>query len=63
MRTWVLFGGVLLAIYGVFRLGSGLLEGAEASANNPVVSGIIAGVGVVLVIVSFFLKEDDKNLS
>jgi len=61
MRTWVLFGGVLLAIYGIFRLGSGYLEGAEAAANNPLVSGIVIGVGAVLILASFFLKKEDEG--
>ena len=60
MRTWVLFGGVGLAIYGVFRLGSGFLQGAEASANNPLVSGIIIGVGAVLIVASFFIKAEEE---
>ena len=61
MRTWVLFGGVALATYGAFRLGSGFLQGAEASANNPLISGIILGIGAVLVGVSFFIKAEDKE--
>jgi len=54
MRTWVLLGGVVLALYGAMRwLSSAYFQFAEA----PTWSIAALAVGAILVGVSFLIKE------
>lgn len=54
MRTWVLLAGVMLAVYGAMRwLSSIYFQYAEA----PTWSIVTLAAGVILVVVSFFIKE------
>jgi hypothetical protein len=61
MRTWIAGGGALLLLYGLMRLISArwgdpsLIEGVPA--NNALISGALIAIGVVLLVVAYFMKE------
>jgi uncharacterized membrane protein len=63
MRTWIAAGGALLVAYGAMRLISGIWGEAAtySGTNNTLISGVVLGVGVVLLVVSFFLRGETKE--
>jgi uncharacterized membrane protein len=58
MRTWIAAGGALLLAYGAMRLISGIWGEAAtySGTNNTLISAIVLGLGVVLLVVSYFLR-------
>jgi peptidoglycan/LPS O-acetylase OafA/YrhL len=54
MRTWVLLAGVLFAVYGALRWLSTVVNVAPEAPTWSI--GALV-VGVVLIVVSFFIKE------
>ncbi len=63
MRTWIAAGGALLLAYGVMRLISGLWGEAAtySGANNTLISVIVLVVGVVLLVVAYFMKGEAEK--
>jgi hypothetical protein len=64
MRTWLVAGGALLLAYGVMRLISTMWGDPtliEVPANNTLISAIVIGVGVVLLVVSYFMKGESTE--
>ena len=61
MRTWVTLGGAGLLVYAVNLYISGISHGNVLSQGDTLISVISAGVGVVLVVVSRFIKEKEEE--
>ncbi len=60
MKNWLLLIGVVLAVYGGFRLISGVWGPdaiVSAGPDNALFSGLAIGLGVVVIIASRFVKE------
>jgi uncharacterized membrane protein len=60
MKNWLYMIGSALAIYGVFRLVSGVWGPdavVTAGPNNALVSGIVIAVGVVVLIAAYVTKK------
>lgn len=60
MRTWVTFGGAGLLVYAVIMYISASTAGNVISQGDTLISVICAGVGVVLVGISFFMKKEEE---
>lgn len=61
MRTWVTLGGAGLLVYAVNLYISANMHGNVISQGDTLLSVICAGVGVVLVVVSRFIKEEEEK--
>jgi hypothetical protein len=62
MKNWLLLAGAAITVYGAFRLISGVWGPdaiITAGPDNTLISGIIIGVGVVLLVVSNFVKAKE----
>lgn len=60
MKNWLILAGVVLSVYGIFRLISGVWGPdaiVTAGPNNGIISGTIIAVGIVLLAVSYFIKR------
>lgn len=63
MKNWLVLFGAALAVYGVFRMVSGVWGPdaiISAGPNNMLISGVIIAVGAVLIIVSRFIKDKSQ---
>ena len=63
MGIWVGFLGVFITVMGFARLISGNLFEAAADAGqfNNLISGIMIGVGVCFIVVSYLLKGKSEE--
>ncbi len=60
MKNWLYMIGSALAIYGVFRLVSGVWGPdaiVTAGPNNAIISGVVIAVGVVVLVVAYLMKK------
>ena len=60
MKTWLSLGGAALVVYAATRYISANMYENVPTDGDTLVSAISVGLGVVLLAVSYFMKEEEK---
>ena len=60
MKTWLNIGGAALVVYAGTRYISANMYENVPTDGDTLVSAICAGLGIVLLVVGYFMKEEEK---